>query len=62
MPMRAKRRGWCSLGVLELWVGEAHHRLEAGDSFAFDSATPHRYRNPSETETIVIWALTPPSF
>ena len=49
-------------GVLDLWVGDAHHRLEAGDSFAFDSATPHRYRNPSETETIVIWALTPPSF
>jgi len=49
-------------GVLELWVGDAHHRLEAGDSFAFDSATPHRYRNPSETETVVIWALTPPSF
>lgn len=49
-------------GVFDLWIGDCHYRLEAGDSFAFDSATPHRYRNPSESDTIVIWALTPPSF
>lgn len=49
-------------GALELWIGEAHYSLNAGDSFAFDSATPHRYRNPSQEETLVIWAITPPNF
>lgn len=49
-------------GRLELWVGEAHYLLDAGDSFAFDSSRPHRYRNPSEGDTVVIWAITPPSF
>ena len=49
-------------GTLELWVGDDHHVLHAGDSFAFNSATPHRYRNPSQDETHVIWAITPPNF
>ncbi len=49
-------------GALELWVGEEHYVLNAGDSFAFNSATPHRYRNPSDQETQVIWAITPPNF
>ncbi|UWQ90536.1 XRE family transcriptional regulator [Rhodobacteraceae bacterium M382] len=49
-------------GTLELWVGDDHYLLNTGDSFAFNSATPHRYRNPSDTETHVIWAITPPNF
>jgi transcriptional regulator with XRE-family HTH domain len=49
-------------GELELWVEEAHYLLKAGDSFSFDSTAPHRYRNPSRKKTVVIWAITPPSF
>ena len=49
-------------GTFELWVGEAHYLLKPGDSFAFNSSEPHRYRNPSDEETEVIWAMTPPSF
>lgn len=49
-------------GVLELVVGEEVYRLEAGDSFGFESSIPHRYGNPGQIDTIVVWALTPPSY
>lgn len=49
-------------GRLELWVDGKTVLLEAGDSFAFDSALPHRYGNPGAEETEVIWVITPPSY
>lgn len=49
-------------GEFELWVGDKHYHLRAGDSFAFQSSSPHRYRNPGNRQTKVIWAITPPSF
>jgi transcriptional regulator with XRE-family HTH domain len=49
-------------GRLELWVDGRTLTLEAGDSFGFQSALPHRYRNPGPDETEVIWAITPPSY
>lgn len=49
-------------GRLELWVNHRRYLLEEGDSFAFPSTQPHRYRNPGDTETRVIWAITPPTY
>lgn len=49
-------------GRFELWVGERHFLLRQGDSFAFPSTTPHRYRNPGRSRTLIVWAITPPSF
>jgi transcriptional regulator with XRE-family HTH domain len=49
-------------GRLELWVDGRTVTLEAGDSFGFESALPHKYRNPGPDETEVIWAITPPSY
>jgi len=49
-------------GQLELWVGERRFLLRRGDSFAFPSTRPHRYRNPGRGKTVVVWAITPPSF
>jgi quercetin dioxygenase-like cupin family protein len=49
-------------GQLELWIGAEHFLLSEGDSFNFKSTLPHRYRNPGETETVVIWSITPPSY
>jgi transcriptional regulator with XRE-family HTH domain len=49
-------------GTLDLWIEERLHYLKAGDSFAFDSRKPHRYRNPGAQETVVIWVITPPGF
>jgi len=49
-------------GQLDLWINGKRFRLLEGDSFTFKSTLPHRYRNPGATETVVIWAITPPSY
>lgn len=49
-------------GRLELWIADKHFVLSEGDSFAFASTLPHRYGNPGKTETVVIWAITPPTY
>lgn len=47
-------------GELEITVGNQSKVLRAGDSYLFDSATPHRFRNCGTTEARVISACTPP--
>ena len=49
-------------GDLEITVDGEEYRLEAGDSFYFESATPHRWKNPGRKETWVLWINTPPTF
>lgn len=49
-------------GRLELWVGAQRLLLEEGDSFGFESTIPHRYCNTGDSEAVVIWAITPPSY
>lgn len=49
-------------GDLELWVGEQHFRLHAGDSFAFKSTEPHRCANSGREPTKVLWVITPPHY
>jgi len=41
--------------------GEEYH-LKPGDSFYFESATPHHWKNPGRSETYVLWVNTPPTF
>ncbi|HYL94195.1 MAG TPA: cupin domain-containing protein, partial [Terriglobales bacterium] len=36
--------------------------LKPGDSFYFESPTPHTWANPGKTETWVLWVNTPPTF
>ena len=59
---RGEEAGIVIAGTLHLWIGEKHVVLNEGDSFAFSSDTPHRYENPTDEETVVIWAITPPSY
>lgn len=59
---RGEEAGIVIAGSLNLWLGEQHIVLNEGDSFAFSSDTPHRYNNPTDSETVVIWAITPPSY
>lgn len=59
---RGEEAGIVVFGQLELWIGEDCFTLNEGDSFGFPSTTPHRYRNPGETEAMVIWAITPPTY
>jgi DNA-binding transcriptional MerR regulator/mannose-6-phosphate isomerase-like protein (cupin superfamily) len=50
-------------GCIEIALngGEAN-RLEEGDSFYFESSTPHRWVNPGKKEAWVLWVNTPPTF
>lgn len=49
-------------GRLEVEIGGIWHALGKGDSLYFNSEVPHRWRNPTEAESEVIWVSTPPSF
>jgi len=49
-------------GELAITLDGEEYRLKSGDSFYFESATPHRWRNPGRTETCLLWVNTPPTF
>jgi DNA-binding transcriptional MerR regulator/quercetin dioxygenase-like cupin family protein len=49
-------------GGLEITLDGEEFRLKPGDSFYFESATPHRWKNPGRKETLVLWINTPPTF
>ncbi len=54
--------GYVASGTLELTVDEQVYVLQTGDSFHFDSNRPHRYRNPGDVATTVVWSMTPPHY
>ena len=49
-------------GDLEIHLDGQQYRLKPGDSFYFESGTPHRWKNPGRKETLVLWVNTPPTF
>jgi DNA-binding transcriptional MerR regulator/quercetin dioxygenase-like cupin family protein len=49
-------------GELQICVDGEEYRLKSGDSFYFESATPHRWKNSGRTETLLLWVNTPPTF
>ena len=49
-------------GIMDLWVDGQYFRLETGDSFSFSSTVPHRCHNPGDTQTKVVWVITPPHY
>lgn len=49
-------------GDLSITVGSDEYHLKPGDSFYFESATPHRWKNPGRKETLLLWVNTPPTF
>jgi DNA-binding transcriptional MerR regulator/mannose-6-phosphate isomerase-like protein (cupin superfamily) len=49
-------------GELQIALDGEEFLLKTGDSFYFESATPHRWRNPGRSETWVLWVNTPPTF
>lgn len=59
---RGEEAGVVLSGTMELWLDDDHFVLNEGDSFAFPSHKPHRYRNCGDTEAVVIWTITPPSY
>lgn len=49
-------------GELAITVQEKQYRLKTGDSFYFESATSHRWKNPGRGECWILWVNTPPTF
>lgn len=49
-------------GELHIGLDGQEYRLKQGDSFYFDSATPHHWKNPGRSEAVVLWVNTPPTF
>jgi transcriptional regulator with XRE-family HTH domain len=47
--------GYVISGELTLTLGFETHRLSAGDSISFDSATPHAYRNETAEPAVGVW-------
>jgi DNA-binding transcriptional MerR regulator/quercetin dioxygenase-like cupin family protein len=49
-------------GELKIALDGEEYRLKRGDSFYFESATPHNWKNPGRSETWLLWVNTPPTF
>jgi DNA-binding transcriptional MerR regulator/quercetin dioxygenase-like cupin family protein len=49
-------------GELRMLLDGEEYRIRTGDSFYFESSTPHRWSNPGRTEAWVLWINTPPTF
>jgi DNA-binding transcriptional MerR regulator/mannose-6-phosphate isomerase-like protein (cupin superfamily) len=49
-------------GELQIALDGEEYHLKRGDSFYFESATPHHWRNPGRSETCLLWVNTPPTF
>jgi uncharacterized cupin superfamily protein len=49
-------------GVLELMVNGTSYKLTEGDSFYFKSTMNHRFSNPGNEPTEVLWVNHPPSW
>jgi DNA-binding transcriptional MerR regulator len=49
-------------GEFAITLNSEEYRLKRGDSFYFESAIPHRWKNPGRTETCLLWVNTPPTF
>lgn len=49
-------------GELQISVEEKEYRLKTGDSFYFESSSPHRWFNPGQRESLILWVNTPPTF
>jgi len=49
-------------GELQISVEQKEYRLKAGDSFYFESSSPHYWLNPGQSESLILWVNTPPTF
>jgi transcriptional regulator with XRE-family HTH domain len=49
-------------GRLKIALEDKDYLLCAGDSFYFESSTPHRWSNPSRQQALILWINTPPTF
>jgi mannose-6-phosphate isomerase-like protein (cupin superfamily) len=48
-------------GALEVHIGDQQVALETGDSMTFDPDAPHAFRNPGDSITEIVVAISPPN-
>lgn len=51
----------CLKGRVEVRLSDASHVLESGDSIEYLSSTPHGLWNIAQTESEVMWIISPPT-
>ena len=56
-----EKAGVVVAGSLRLWLRNDAFTLEAGDSFQFPSAIPHRFDNPGKQLARILWINSPPT-
>ncbi|MEC3947786.1 cupin domain-containing protein [Sphingobium sp. HWE2-09] len=61
MQHEGEEIGYVIEGSIELRLNDAEYSMSAGDSFSFQSDTPHVYRNTSSANARVIIVNSPPS-
>ena len=50
-------------GSVEVWLDEVeYYVLKKGDTLYFESTRSHRWKSLSESETVLLWVNTPPTF
>lgn len=49
-------------GSLELTVKGSTYTLQQGDSFYFASSSDHRFTNPGDSDSVILWVNHPPSW
>jgi transcriptional regulator with XRE-family HTH domain len=49
-------------GRLTFFLNDKNYELVEGDSFYFNSSTPHSFRNSGKGKALALWVITPPSF
>jgi len=49
-------------GTLHILLDGEEYALKSGDSFYFESSTPHTWRNSGKSQTVLLWVNTPPTF
>lgn len=53
---------WVSAGELLLYLGDQTVQLFSGDSVKIPPGTQHKWENQTDTEAVLIFAVTPPTF
>lgn len=56
-----EEEGYIVKGSLDLWLGTQLFHLHEGDSFRIVRES-FRWANPSKTDTVVVWVISPPTY
>jgi transcriptional regulator with XRE-family HTH domain len=49
-------------GEMELVLGDKVYVVGENDSFYFSSKIPHDWNNRKDTDVVIVWVITPPTF